>query len=199
MRSARIFALACALVLAPDSDALMFRSASVIAHWDTWGFYDDVGQSYWAFALITEISPGEGFLAASSKDGVHWTDHGYVFHKPGSTPPGSFEKQVCPGSTLPDGSPAVCSGWQGTGAVWRSADFNKTKKWVVNFSQCPNKGDPGAGGQNISVISLVVRVGFTLTVLLVVRPASQFATSTDMIHWEWLKEDWFEIDTTHYT
>ena len=120
-----------------------------------------------------------------------------MFHKPGSYPwpLHSFENQSCPGSTRPDGSPAVCDGWQGTGSVWKAADYNKTKRFVVNCesqppttaqppltlrgahpdSQCPNKGKPGAGGQNIS-----------------------FATSTDMIHWTWLQDDWFSIDTTHY-
>ena len=100
-----------------------------------------------------------------------------MFHKPGSFPwpLHSFENQSCPGSTRPDGSPAVCDGWQGTGSVWKAADYNKTKRFVVNYSQCPNKGKPGAGGQNIS-----------------------FATSTDMIHWDWLQDDWFSIDTNHY-
>jgi hypothetical protein len=46
---------------------------------------------------------------------------------------------------------------------------------VVNFSQKPNAVEPGSGGQNIS-----------------------FATSIDMINWEWQKDNWFEIDTVNY-
>jgi hypothetical protein len=151
MKAFALICIASAMVIGPCY-GLMFRSASVIAHWDTWGFYEEESATFWAFALITELSPGEGFIAASSKDGIRWTDHGYVFHKPGSwPPPASFAKQSCPGSTRPDGSPAVCSGWQGTGSIWKSADFKKSKKYVVNYSQYPNKGDPGNGGQNISV------------------------------------------------
>jgi hypothetical protein len=102
------------LLVVFQCSALMYRSASAIAHWDTWGYYDGAAQKYWAFALVTEVSPGEGFVAASSTDGIHWHDHGYVFHKPGSYPypQNNFVNQSCPGSTVPDGSPAVCSGWQ---------------------------------------------------------------------------------------
>jgi len=27
--------------------------------------------------------------------------------------------------------------WEGTGAVWRAPDFNKTGKYVINYSRCP--------------------------------------------------------------
>jgi hypothetical protein len=27
--------------------------------------------------------------------------------------------------------------WEGTGAVWRASDFNKTGKYVINYSRCP--------------------------------------------------------------
>ena len=37
---------------------------------------------YYAYYLITESSPGEGFGVASSVDGQHWIDHGYTFHSP---------------------------------------------------------------------------------------------------------------------
>lgn len=146
----------------------MFRSSAAIAHWDTWGFYASETSTFWAFSLVTEISPGEatpfkpyreplsrspGFLpgicgrlllrrSALDRPWVCIPQAG-LMAAPRWRPPnmgrtssrsndpcpiaGSFEKQLCPGSTLPDGSPAVCSGWQGTGAVWRSADFNTTK------------------------------------------------------------------------
>jgi hypothetical protein len=58
----KAFALVCiasALVVGPCY-GLLFRSASVIAHWDTWGFYEEESETFWAFALITEISPGAG-------------------------------------------------------------------------------------------------------------------------------------------
>lgn len=71
--------------------------------------------TYYAYYLITERSPGEGFGVATSPTGAgNWTDRGYVWHSPGP-------------------------GWEGTGAVWRSPDFNRTGKYLINFSQCPGK------------------------------------------------------------
>lgn len=69
--------------------------------------------THYAYYLITEHSPGEGFGVATSPNGAtDWTDHGYVWHSPGP-------------------------GWEGTGSVWRSPDFNRTGKYLINFSQCP--------------------------------------------------------------
>ena len=65
---------------------LMLRSAAVAAHWDTWGFFDEDSGTYYAFSLVTEISPGEGFIVASSKDGVRWRDHGCEYSTAGCSP-----------------------------------------------------------------------------------------------------------------
>ena len=67
-------------------------------------------ETYYAYYLITEHSPGEGFGVATSSDGQHWTDHGYVWHGP---------------------SWVNHRWWEGTGAVWRAADFNKTGFFCV--------------------------------------------------------------------
>ena len=47
---------------------------------------------------------------------------------------------------------------------------------MVNFSQCPDPGAIGHGGQNIS-----------------------FAVSTDLKNWTWLADDWFSINTSFYS
>ena len=57
-------------------DALMFHSNVVAKQWDTWAFVEN--GTWYAYYLITEHSPGEGFGCATSADGVHWTDHGYA-------------------------------------------------------------------------------------------------------------------------
>ena len=71
------------LLLLQSARGLMLRSAAVAAHWDTWGFYDSGSGTYYAFSLVTEISPGEGFIVASSKDGVRWRDHGCEYSTAG--------------------------------------------------------------------------------------------------------------------
>ena len=51
-------------------------------------------------------------------------------------------------------------------------------RYVINYSQCPSKGSPGAGGQNIT-----------------------FAESFDLIHWSQpapFNTTYFDIDTTNY-
>ena len=98
----------------------MFQSDAVKSQWDTWAYY--ANDTFYAYYLITEHSPGEGFGVAKSADGATgWHDYGYVWHHDQNNS-ASFE------------------GWEGTGAVWRSPDFNRTKKYIVNFSQCPRNG-----------------------------------------------------------
>ena len=60
-----------------------------------------------AYYLVTEVSYGEGFGVATSEDGQHWTDHGYVWHGP----------------SWWNHTPKF---WEGSSAVWRAADFNET-------------------------------------------------------------------------
>ena len=141
-----------ALLLGRASDALMFQSHAVTSQWDTWAFCEN--GTYYAYYLITEHSPGEGFGVATSDDGQHWHDHGYVWHGPSWT---------------------QHKWWEGTGAVWRAQDFNKTGRYVINYSQCPSKG-----GQNIT-----------------------FAESYDLINWSQAPDNgfvqrFFDIDTNYY-
>mmetsp|Transcript_35342 Transcript_35342/g.92425 ORF Transcript_35342/g.92425 Transcript_35342/m.92425 type:complete len:644 (+) Transcript_35342:71-2002(+) len=106
-------------LLLPDlAETLMFQSDAVSSQWDTWAFMEN--GTYYAFYLVTEHSPGEGFGVATSANGVTgWVDHGYVWHSPDW---------------------AQNHWWEGTGAVWRAADFNKTGRYVINYSRHPNGG-----------------------------------------------------------
>ena len=93
------------LLLTPHG--MMFQSYAVTSQWDTWAFVEN--STYYAYYLVTEHSPGEGFGVATSPDGQHWTDHGYVFHGPSWT---------------------EHHWWQGTGSVWRAPDYNRTGRCV---------------------------------------------------------------------
>ena len=67
------------------------------------------------------MSYGEGFGVGTSTDGVHWTDHGYVWKAPSWWNPGT--------PTSPK------KFWEGSSAVWRASDFNTTGRYLINYSQ----------------------------------------------------------------
>ena len=96
--------------------------------------------TFYAYYLVTEVSYGEGFGVATSANGQHWEDHGYVWKGPSWWNP-------------PNGTAKY---WEGSSAVWRAADFNKTGRYLINYSQMNTK----CGCQNIT-----------------------FAESYDLIHW----------------
>ena len=104
--------------------ALMFASDVVSKQWDTWGFYENA--TFYAYYLVTEVSYGEGFGVATSPDGQHWTDHGYVWKGPSWT-----QRHL----------------WEGTSAVWRAPDYAETGRYLINYSQM-NSG--GCKCQNIT-------------------------------------------------
>ena len=100
--------------------------------------------------LITEFSLGEGFGVATSSDAVHWHDHGYVWHGPSWT-----EHRW----------------WEGTSSIWRAPDYNRTGRYLINYSEYPK------GGKQ------------TIT----------FAESFDLIHWSRpspLNTTYFPIDSS---
>jgi hypothetical protein len=130
------------------ASALMFHSTAVSKQWDTWAFVEN--GTWYAYYLITEVSAGEGFGVATSSDAVHWTDHGYVWHGP---------------------SWAEHRWWEGTSSVWRAPDYNRTGRYLINYSEYP-----GGGNQTIT-----------------------FAESYDLIHWSRpppLNSTYFPIDTS---
>jgi hypothetical protein len=110
--------LALAL-LSSTCSALMFHSKNVSKQWDTWVFVEN--KTFYAYYLVTEVSYGEGFGVGTSTDGVHWTDHGYVWHGPSWWNPGTKD------------SPKQF--WEGSSAVWRAKDFNETGRYLINYSQ----------------------------------------------------------------
>ena len=129
---------------------MIFRSEQVKAQWDTWVYFHQ--GTYYLYYLITEDSPGEGFGVATSADGVHWHDHGWALH--------ASDQMLR---------------YLGTGAVWKSADFDTTSRFICNYSEHREEQD-GTITQNIL-----------------------FAWSTDLIHWTKYGDDQlFRVDTQHY-
>lgn len=151
-RTHRITAvLIVALCLCPRNlPSMVFRSAKVAAHWDTWCYFYD--GTYYLYYLITEHSPGEGFGVATSNDGVHWQDHGWA---------------------LRASSDMVA--YLGSGAVWKDPQFEKTGRFLCNYSEW-RKGEMGTPTQNIL-----------------------FAWSRDLIHWnKFGDERMFRVDERFY-
>ena len=65
------------------SNGSMFRSYLVPDQWDTWAYYNEEDNLYYAYYLIRDAEQpnyykGEGFGLATSPDSVHWTDYGWV-------------------------------------------------------------------------------------------------------------------------
>lgn len=130
--------------------SMFFKSNKVEAHWDTWVYYHE--GTYYLYYLITEYSGGEGFGLATSEDGVTWSDHGWVLK--------ASDKMVK---------------YLGTGAVWKSPDFDKSGKFICNYSEW-RKDNEGKETQNIL-----------------------FAWSKDLIHWEKFGDElMFAVDTQIY-
>ncbi len=128
---------------------MIFKSDTVAAQWDTWCYHHD--GTYYLYYLVTEHT-GEGFGVATSKDGVHWKDHGWAVRQ--------SEKNTY---------------YLGTGSVWKSPDFEKTGKFICNYSE-HRKDETGRRTQNIL-----------------------FAWSTDLIRWhKFGDEKMFKVDTEHY-
>jgi hypothetical protein len=101
-------------LLAGDGLAVTFKPRDV-HQWDTWVFHHD--QTYYLYYLIASQWQGwDGFGVATSKDGVHWEEQG--------TP-------VLKRDTV---------NWLGTGSTWKSPQFEKDRRFFVNFSEQP-KGE----------------------------------------------------------
>lgn len=129
---------------------MFFKSKGVDAHWDTWMFYHE--GTYYLFYLITEYSPGEGFGLATSPDGVTWTDHGWAIK--------ASDKMVT---------------YLGTGAVWKSPDYDTSGLFICNYSEWRVEED-GRQTQNIF-----------------------FARSEDLMNWTKFGDDHiFKVDTRYY-
>ena len=152
--SPRMFVLLIAINLAAigfvdNAGAMVFKSDTVTAQWDTWCYFHD--GTYYLYYLVTEKT-GEGFCVASSKDGVHWKDHGWAIRTSDKNPH-----------------------YLGTGSVWKSADFDKSVKFICNYSE--HRID-AAGKRTQNIL---------------------FAWSKDLIGWtKFGDEKMFKVDTANY-
>ena len=132
------------------TQSMFFKSKGVDAHWDTWMFFHE--GTFYLYYLITEYSPGEGFGLATSPDGATWTDHGWAIK--------ASEKMVT---------------YLGTGAIWKSPDFDSSGRFICNYSEWRVEDD-GRQTQNIL-----------------------FAWSDDLMNWTKFGDDHiFKVDTRYY-
>ena len=93
----------------PAPQSMFFQSGSYRTQWDTW-LYDHEGR-YYLFILAGPGGNFDGVGMATSPDGVHWTDRGYVLRK------------------------AAGVTWLGTGSTWKSPGYEKDGKFFLNFSE----------------------------------------------------------------
>ena len=92
----------------PAVQAGFFTSNRKGMMWDTWIYYHE--GKYYMYYLAGSGGHWDGHELATSEDGVHWKEYG-IMVKP------------CAGVT-----------WMGTGHIWKSPEFEKTHKWVMNYS-----------------------------------------------------------------
>lgn len=131
---------------------MIFNSEIVGAHWDTWCYCHE--GTYYLYYLIDgkNLCAWEGFGVATSKDGVHWTDHGWAMR--------ASSKMVR---------------YFGSGAIWKDPAFEKTGRFICNYSEY-RQHDDGTQADNIL-----------------------FAWSTDLIHWEKYDDTHnFQADERYY-
>ena len=93
----------------PVIQAGFFTPARKGKIWDTWLYYHE--GKYFMFYLAGDGGHWDGHELATSEDGVHWKEQG-VLVKPRD------------GVT-----------WMGTGHIWEAHDFDKTNRWVMNYSE----------------------------------------------------------------
>jgi len=77
--------------------------------WDTWTYYHD--GKYYMYYLAGAAGHWDGHELATSEDGVHWTEQGVMI------------------------KPREGVTWMGTGHIWKSPDFARTGRWVMNYSE----------------------------------------------------------------
>jgi len=88
---------------------MIFKPKKVVNCWDTWVQYHE--GTYYLFYLAGRMEHWTGFGVATSKDGLHFEDHGQVLTE--------SEKNI---------------GYLGTGSVWRSPDRNENA-FFCNYSE----------------------------------------------------------------
>ena len=101
---------------------MLFRSETASKTWDGWVYYHE--GIYYLYYLISEQFVCDGFAVATSQDGVHWKDHGWVLRH--------SDKMVR---------------YLGTGSVWKETPFAKNGRFLCNYSEWHLEGDKNV--QNI--------------------------------------------------
>ncbi len=93
-----------------DVQTMIFKARSKRTGnmWDTW-LYHDKGTHY-LFYLAKSSRKWDNISMATSPDGVHWKEHGRVLFK---------DRHVT---------------WMGTGSTWKSPNYEKDGKFLLNFS-----------------------------------------------------------------
>ena len=109
--------------------------------WDTWLYCEN--NKYYLYYLASEGGAWDGFGVAVSDDGVHFEDKGYAVK--------TSDKMIY---------------FFGTGAVWKSPQFEKDGLYYCNYSEWRKEESTGNATQNIF-----------------------FVKSRDLIHWEKLGEE----------
>ena len=90
------------------AQSMFFKAATMGGQWDTWLYWHE--GTYYLFLLAGE-DKWHSIVMATSPDGVHWNETGTVLSK-------------APGVT-----------WMGTGSTWKSPNYEKDKKFFLNFSE----------------------------------------------------------------
>jgi hypothetical protein len=129
-----------------ENQTMFYKAQTIPNQWDPWMIYHN--GTHYLYSLVWSGGTYIGVDLATSTDGVHWTEVGPVIRKRDDAT------------------------WLGSGEVWRSPDFEKDGKFIMNFSQHIN-GEPS---QSI-----------------------WFAESTDLVHWTPLgPEKRFQCDPQWY-
>ena len=113
------------------------------AIWDTWLYFHD--GLYYMYYIAGPAAHWDGHELAISEDGVHWKEHGVVVR------------------------PREGVTWIGTGHIWKSPDFDKSHKWIMNYSEGIASGRDWQAGDKQDIM---------------------FVTSTDLLHWRKVDEEY---------
>jgi hypothetical protein len=95
---------------------MLFRSETAVKTWDGWVYYHN--GAYYLYYLISEKFVCDGFGVATSQDGVHWQDRGWVLRH--------SEKMVR---------------YLGGGSIWKDVHFPQTGRFLCNYSEWHMEGD----------------------------------------------------------